>query len=84
MTYLLGGSGYVGQAYKKQLSEKGLQFKNLVRCESSSTDFVIPQQSPGLHPHHNWFLCAAHTEAVIDESLERFERTLKHLDGQRP
>lgn len=24
-----------------------------------------------LHPHHNWFLCAAHTEAVIDETLDR-------------
>ena len=32
-----------------------------------------------LHPHHNWFLCAAHTEGVIDESLERFEKTLQSL-----
>ncbi len=23
-----------------------------------------------LHPHHNWFLCAAHTESDIDEVLE--------------
>jgi glutamate-1-semialdehyde 2,1-aminomutase len=23
-----------------------------------------------LHPHHNWFLCAAHTEADIDYALE--------------
>ena len=22
-----------------------------------------------LHPHHNWFLCAAHTEADIDRAL---------------
>lgn len=32
-----------------------------------------------LHPHHNWFLCAAHTAQVIDESLERFEATAKEL-----
>ncbi len=29
-----------------------------------------------LHPHHNWFLSAAHTEPVIEETLERFERSL--------
>jgi glutamate-1-semialdehyde 2,1-aminomutase len=23
------------------------------------------------HPHHNWFLCAAHTEGEIDEAIER-------------
>jgi len=23
-----------------------------------------------LHPHHNWFICAAHTEADIDQTLE--------------
>lgn len=35
------------------------------------------QQGLYLHPHHNWFLCAAHTEAVIEETLERFERSLQ-------
>jgi glutamate-1-semialdehyde 2,1-aminomutase len=34
-----------------------------------------------LHPHHNWFLCAAHTESIINETLERFENTLRHLKG---
>lgn len=29
-----------------------------------------------LHPHHNWFLSAAHTSEVIDETLERFEQTV--------
>jgi glutamate-1-semialdehyde 2,1-aminomutase len=23
-----------------------------------------------LHPHHNWFLCAAHTDADVDQTLE--------------
>lgn len=29
-----------------------------------------------LHPHHNWFLCAAHTASVIDETLDRFQKTI--------
>jgi glutamate-1-semialdehyde 2,1-aminomutase len=29
-----------------------------------------------LHPHHNWFLSAAHTADVIDESLGRFSQCL--------
>ena len=33
-----------------------------------------------LHPHHNWFLCAAHTREVIDEGLQRFEQALQDLD----
>ena len=33
-----------------------------------------------LHPHHNWFLCAAHTREVIDESLQRFEAALQGLE----
>jgi len=32
-----------------------------------------------LHPHHNWFLCAAHTADVIDESLERFSEAVSSL-----
>jgi glutamate-1-semialdehyde 2,1-aminomutase len=30
-----------------------------------------------LHPHHNWFLCAAHTESDIDEILETAEAAFK-------
>ena len=33
-----------------------------------------------LHPHHNWFLCAAHTREVIDEALQRFETALQRLN----
>ena len=29
-----------------------------------------------LHPHHNWFLGTAHTDAEIDESLARLDRAL--------
>ena len=38
MIYLLGGSGYVGQAYQKLLTQKGIPFKNLVRDEVDYTD----------------------------------------------
>ena len=33
MIYLLGGSGYVGQAYQTLLQGKGIPFKNLLRAE---------------------------------------------------
>ena len=38
MIYLLGGSGYVGQAYQKLLSRKGIPFKNLQRKELDYTN----------------------------------------------
>jgi dTDP-4-dehydrorhamnose reductase len=38
MIYLLGGSGYVGQAYQALLSRKGLPFKNLQRSGLDYTD----------------------------------------------
>ena len=38
MIYLLGGSGYVGQAYQQLLTQKGIPFKNLVRAELDYTD----------------------------------------------
>lgn len=38
MIYLLGGSGYVGQAYQQLLNQKGIPFKNWVRAELDYTD----------------------------------------------
>ena len=38
MIYLLGGSGYVGQAYQKLLTTKGIPFKNLKRKDLDYTD----------------------------------------------
>ena len=32
-----------------------------------------------LHPHHNWFLCAAHTRDVIHECIQRFETALQRM-----
>jgi len=39
MIYLLGGSGYVGQAYQALLTRKGIPFRNLRRAE---VDYTIP------------------------------------------
>jgi dTDP-4-dehydrorhamnose reductase len=38
MIYLLGGSGYVGQAYQQLLRAKGISFKNIRRAELDYTD----------------------------------------------
>lgn len=38
MIYLLGGSGYVGQAYQRLLQSKGLPFRNLRRAELDYSD----------------------------------------------
>ena len=38
MIYLLGGSGYVGHAYQKLLTSKGISFKNLMRKDLDYTD----------------------------------------------
>jgi dTDP-4-dehydrorhamnose reductase len=41
MIYLLGGSGYVGQAYQALLTRKGLPFRNLRRADIDYTDPAI-------------------------------------------
>jgi len=41
MIYLLGGSGYVGQAYQALLSRKGLSFKSLSRAEADYADPTV-------------------------------------------
>ena len=38
MIYLLGGSGYVGQAYQALLTRKGIPFRNLRRADLDYTD----------------------------------------------
>jgi dTDP-4-dehydrorhamnose reductase len=38
MIYLLGGSGYVGQAYQSLLTRKGIAFRNLRRAEFDYTN----------------------------------------------
>ena len=43
MIYLLGGSGYVGQAYQALLTRKGIPFRNLRRAE---LDYTNPATLP--------------------------------------
>lgn len=38
MIYLLGGSGYVGQAYQSLLARKGIPFRNLRRADVDYTN----------------------------------------------
>lgn len=38
MIYLLGGSGYIGQAYQSLLTRKGIPFRNLRRADVDYTD----------------------------------------------
>jgi dTDP-4-dehydrorhamnose reductase len=41
MIYLLGGSGYVGQAYQALLRRRGIAFRNLRRAEIDYTDASV-------------------------------------------
>src|SRR5476651_1001377 len=41
MIYLLGGSGYVGQAYQALLARKGIAFKNLRRSETDYANAAV-------------------------------------------
>src|SRR5476649_2109053 len=41
MIYLLGGSGYVGQAYQALLQSKNIPFKSLRRAEVDYTDVAV-------------------------------------------
>ena len=41
MIYLLGGSGYVGQAYQALLTRKGLPFRNLRRADVDYTNPTV-------------------------------------------
>jgi dTDP-4-dehydrorhamnose reductase len=41
MIYLLGGTGYVGQAYQALLKRKGIAFRNLTRSEVDYTNATV-------------------------------------------
>lgn len=41
MIYLLGGSGYVGQAYQALLTRQGIPFRNLRRADSDYADQAV-------------------------------------------
>lgn len=45
MIYLLGGSGYVGQAYQNLFTQRGIPFRNLRRAELDYTDVATLQSA---------------------------------------
>lgn len=45
---------------------------NLFRIQAFSSAAI--EEGLFFHPHHNWFLCQAHTDTVIEETLQRAER----------
>ena len=45
MIYLLGGSGYVGQAYQALLTRRGIPFRNLRRAELDYTNGEVLRQA---------------------------------------
>lgn len=46
-------------------------------CALAATEGVF------LHPHHNWFLCAAHTESDIAQATEAASRAFAMLSKEK-
>ncbi|GFP26000.1 glutamate-1-semialdehyde 2,1-aminomutase, partial [Candidatus Hakubella thermalkaliphila] len=42
----------------------------------------VTRRGSFFHPHHNWFISAAHTEADINETLNHAEAALKAVKRQ--
>ena len=74
---LIAGLHAAAARHGQRLSVTGLPAMPFVRF-ANETDFHRSQlfcaettrRGAYFHPHHNWFLSAAHTEADIDESLQ--------------
>ena len=82
-TQLIEGMLALGNRYGIPLQASGEPAMPFIRV-SEDASFKRQQQLCAaavqeglfLHPHHNWFISAAHTEEVIEESLQGFERAL--------
>lgn len=85
-TQLIEGMLSLGQRYGIPLQASGPPAMPYVRLandhsfrQQQALCTAAAEQGLYLHPHHNWFLSAAHTKEIIDESLVRFEQSLKSL-----
>ena len=85
-TQLIEGMLSLGQRYGIPLQASGPPAMPYVRVandhsfrQQQALCTAAAEQGLYLHPHHNWFLSAAHTKEIIDESLVRFEQSLKSL-----
>lgn len=52
---------------------------NLSLQQRFCTEMML--QGDFFHPHHNWFLSAAHTESDIRQTLDHAERALQKMSG---
>ena len=85
-TQLIEGMLSLGQRYDIPLQASGPPAMPYVRVandhsfrQQQALCTAAAEQGLYLHPHHNWFLSAAHTKEIIDETLQRFEQSLKSL-----
>ncbi len=46
------------------------------QCQQAFCSEAV-RQGVFLHPHHNWFIGAAHTDALLEESLERIAKAMQ-------
>ena len=84
---LVSGMLALGERYGVPLQSSGPGAMPYVRV-AEDTSFhkqqalcaAAVEQGLYLHPHHNWFLSAAHTTDIIEECLERFESALKNCN----
>ena len=82
-TRLIEGMLALGKRYGVDLKASGEPAMPYVRVADDASFkrqqklcAAAVQEGLFLHPHHNWFLSAAHTEEIIEESLQSFERAL--------
>ena len=81
---LIAGLHAAAARHGQRLSVTGLPAMPFVRF-ANETDFHRSQlfcaeatrRGAYFHPHHNWFLSAAHTEADIDESLQIADQAMR-------
>ena len=85
-TQLIEGMLALGKRYGVALQASGEPAMPYVRVADDASFkrqqklcAAAVQEGLFLHPHHNWFLSAAHTEEIIEESLQSFERALISL-----
>tara|TARA_B110000285_G_scaffold227930_1_gene290042 strand:- start:5013 stop:6254 length:1242 start_codon:yes stop_codon:yes gene_type:complete len=89
-TQLIEGMLAIGKANSLELQASGPSAMPYVRVANDPSFrqqqhlcAVAARNGLFLHPHHNWFLCAAHTSEVIQETLERFESAVKEITREQ-
>jgi len=71
----LEASGPFALPYVRVGNDPGFQ-RTQDLCVAAAAEGVF------LHPHHNWFMSLAHTNAEIDEALTRLGRAVAQVSAQ--